>query len=170
MASAVRQNYHNESEALINKQINMELYASYVYMAMGHFFSREDQALHGFSKFFKKNSDEERDHAQKFMDYQNHRGGTILLKDISKPRKETWNTILEAIEDALALEKEVNKSLLCMHDKASEHNDAHLTDFLEGEFLDEQVKAIKELADLVTKMKRVGEGLGWHLMDKDMSS
>merc|ERR1712018_400927 len=145
MASAVRQNYHNESEALINKQINMELYASYVYMAMGHFFSREDQALHGFSKFFKKNSDEERDHAQKFMDYQNHRGGTILLKDISKPRKETWNTILEAVEDALALEKEVNKSLLCMHDKA-----------------------IKELADLVTKTKRVGDGLGRHLMDKDM--
>ena len=34
MASAIRQNYHSESEALINKQINMELYASYVYMAM----------------------------------------------------------------------------------------------------------------------------------------
>ena len=31
------------------------------------------------------------------------------------------------------------QSLLAMHDKASEHNDAHLTDFLEGEFLDEQV-------------------------------
>ena len=75
----------------------------------GHFFTREDQALHGFAKFFKKNSDEERDHAQKFMDYQNHRGGTILLKDIAKPRKETWSTILEAVEDALALEKEVNK-------------------------------------------------------------
>ena len=34
MASAIRQNFHEGSEALINKQINMELYASYVYMAM----------------------------------------------------------------------------------------------------------------------------------------
>ena len=34
MASAIRQNFHIESEALVNKQINMELYASYVYMAM----------------------------------------------------------------------------------------------------------------------------------------
>ena len=34
MASKIRQNYHEESEALINKQINMEFYASYVYLSM----------------------------------------------------------------------------------------------------------------------------------------
>ena len=44
-----------------------------------------------------------------FMEYQNQRGGNILLRDVSKPRKEIWNTPLEALEDALALEKEVNK-------------------------------------------------------------
>ncbi len=32
--SIIRQNYHAESEALLNKQINMELYASYVYLSM----------------------------------------------------------------------------------------------------------------------------------------
>ena len=32
--SIVRQNYHDDCEALINKQINMELHASYVYMSM----------------------------------------------------------------------------------------------------------------------------------------
>ena len=32
--SKVRQNFHSNSEAFINKQINMELYASYVYMSM----------------------------------------------------------------------------------------------------------------------------------------
>ena len=34
------------------------------------YFSRDDVAKHGFAKFFKKNSDEERDHAQILMDYQ----------------------------------------------------------------------------------------------------
>ena len=34
MVSQPRQNFHSESEAGINKQINMELYASYVYQAM----------------------------------------------------------------------------------------------------------------------------------------
>ena len=32
--SAVRQNFHQESEAGVNKQINLELYASYVYQQM----------------------------------------------------------------------------------------------------------------------------------------
>ena len=29
-----RQNYHEESEAGVNRQINLELYASYVYQSM----------------------------------------------------------------------------------------------------------------------------------------
>jgi ferritin heavy chain len=34
MASRVRQNFHNNSEAGINKQINMELYASQTYLSL----------------------------------------------------------------------------------------------------------------------------------------
>lgn len=34
MASQVRQNFHEDCEAAINKQINLELYASYVYLSM----------------------------------------------------------------------------------------------------------------------------------------
>jgi ferritin heavy chain len=32
--SQVRQNYHAEAEAGVNRQINMELYASYCYQSM----------------------------------------------------------------------------------------------------------------------------------------
>ena len=34
MASRIRQNYKEDCEALINKQVNMELMASYTYMSM----------------------------------------------------------------------------------------------------------------------------------------
>ena len=34
MTSRIRQNYKEDCEALVNKQINMEMYASYVYMSM----------------------------------------------------------------------------------------------------------------------------------------
>merc|ERR1712168_1076918 len=60
--SKIRQNYHEECEALITKQINMEFYASYVYLSMSSFFNRDDQALHGFASFFRKSSNEEREH------------------------------------------------------------------------------------------------------------
>ena len=39
-------------------------------------------------------------------------------------------------------------------------------DFLEGEFLAEQVKAIKQLSDYATNLKRVGGGLGEYQFDK----
>lgn len=72
--SQVRQNFHVEAEAAINRQINLELYASYVYFSMYGFFDRDDVALQGFAKFFKKQSDEEREHAEKLIKYQNQRG------------------------------------------------------------------------------------------------
>merc|ERR1712080_691062 len=70
----VRQNYHQDSEALINKQINMELYASYVYLSISAYFARDDLALHGFAKRFRAASAEEKEHAEKLIDYQNMRG------------------------------------------------------------------------------------------------
>jgi len=33
-SSKIRMNYHEETEALVNIQINMEFYASYVYLSM----------------------------------------------------------------------------------------------------------------------------------------
>ena len=34
MTSQVRQNFHQDCEAAINRQINLEMYASYVYLSM----------------------------------------------------------------------------------------------------------------------------------------
>merc|ERR1719220_1288407 len=103
MASRIRQNYKEDCEALVNKQINMELYASYVYMSLAYYFDRDDVAYSGFHSFFKKNSDEERDHAEKFIKYQNRRGGRVVFQDIAKPTTMEWGTPLEAMEAALEL-------------------------------------------------------------------
>jgi len=40
-------------------------------------------------------------------------------------------------------------------------------DFLESEYLQEQVDAIKEISDHVTQLKRVGPGLGEYMYDKE---
>nr|AGR53511.1 putative ferritin [Dolomedes mizhoanus] len=42
-----------------------------------------------------------------------------------------------------------------------------MCDFLEGEFLKEQVEAIKEISDYVTNLQRVGTGLGEYMFDKE---
>nr|AXL95451.1 ferritin [Conus ermineus] len=167
--SQCRQNYHAESEAGVNRQINMELYACYCYQSMSFYFDRDDVALPGFAKYFKEASDEEREHAEKLMKFQNKRGGRIVLQDIKKPDRDEWGTGLDAMQVALGLEKSVNQALLDLHKVAMDHNDAQMTDFLEGEYLQEQVEAIKKIGDHITNLKRVGCGLGEYMFDKNLS-
>merc|ERR1712126_456564 len=163
--SKIRVNFHTESEAMINKQINMELHASYVYMSMAAYFDRDDVALAGFAKRFRENSEEERGHALKLIEYQNMRGGRVVFQDVAKAKTDDWTSALNAVEASLELEQTVHKALLELHKCADSHGDAQLTDFVEGEYLKEQVEAEKEVGDLITKIKRVGtDGLGIHII------
>jgi len=174
-AGQVCQNFHSNSNNQINAQIKAELHASYTYLSMSYYFKRHDVALHGVSKFFNDAAAEENQHAQKLMEYLTKRGGAVELHQIPKPEKDRWSTALEAFEDALMLERKVNHKLLALHQVAQDQNDPHLQDFLEGEYLTEQVDAIKELGDFVTKLRRMEPdhtvmSLGTHIFDKELSS
>uniref|UniRef100_A0A2K6LKX5 Ferritin n=1 Tax=Rhinopithecus bieti TaxID=61621 RepID=A0A2K6LKX5_RHIBE len=151
--SQVRQNYHQDSEAAINRQINLELYLPT--FSMSYYFDRDDVALKNFAKYFLHQSHEEREHAEKLMKLQNQRGGRIFLQEIKKPDYDDWESGLNAMKYALHLEKNVNQSLLELH---------KLT-----HYLNEEVKAIKELGDHVTNLRKMGapeSGLAEYLFDK----
>ncbi|XP_051898829.1 ferritin heavy chain-like isoform X2 [Pristis pectinata] len=164
-----RQNYSRECEEAINKQINQELRAFYVYLSMSYYFDRCDVALRNFAKFYLEQSAEEQKHAEKLMKFQNQRGGRIILYDIKKPYQDEWGSGLEAMEHALELEKEVNQCILNLHKLASEQNDPNLCEFLESNYLSEQVAAIRKLGDHITNLKRLGapeNGMGEYLFDR----
>jgi len=165
--SQVRQNFHVESEAALNKQLNIELHASYVYLSMAWYFDRDDVMLPGFHKFFKKCSDEEREHAEEIMKYQNMRGGKVILQNVEKPERDAWGSPLEAMQAALEIEKNVNQTLLDMHQVAGKHNDPQMCDWIEDSFLTESVEAIKKISGHVTNLKRVGTGLGEYTFDHE---
>uniref|UniRef100_A0A914DD86 Ferritin n=1 Tax=Acrobeloides nanus TaxID=290746 RepID=A0A914DD86_9BILA len=168
--SQIRQNYAADIEAAVNKQVNIELYNSYVYLSMAFYFDRDDVALPNISKFFKKQSEEEHEHATTLMKYQNTRGGRIVLQNITKPEKDEWGSALEAFQAALALEKMNNQMLLELHALAGQNNDAQMTDFLEDKYLREQVESIEEFGKIITTLKRVGTGLGEFMFDKEFHS
>eukprot|EP00092_Neocalanus_flemingeri_P020177 GFUD01021847.1.p1 GENE.GFUD01021847.1~~GFUD01021847.1.p1 ORF type:complete len:173 (+),score=59.72 GFUD01021847.1:73-519(+) len=148
----------------------MEFYASYVYLSMSSYFNRSDLALHGFAKFFMERSDKERGQGVKLMGYQANRGGKVVLLEIAKPSRLEWGTAMDAMTAALELEKTVNQNLLDLQKTCELKEDAHLSDYIPGEFLDEQVEGIKMIGDLITKMKRTGDGLGLHIMDRELES
>ncbi|XP_038054255.1 soma ferritin-like [Patiria miniata] len=165
--ATIRQNYHEENEAGVNKQINLELYASYVYLSMSYYFKHANIGLPGAHEYFKKASDEERDHAQMFMKFQNQRGGSIVLQDIKKPETDSWGSLMDAVNAALTLEKKVNQALLDLHKVADKNGDAQMCDWIEQNFLTHQVEAIKELGDHLTQLNRVGSGLGEYVYDRE---
>merc|ERR1712111_217875 len=119
---------------------------------------------------FSRKAPNEREHGMKLMEYQTKRGGRCVFQDIAKPSSSEWGTPLQAMETALELEKTVNQSLLDLHKVSDGKGDAHLCDFLEAEYLGEQVEGIKEIGDMITKIKRAGDGLGLHIMDKEIGS
>lgn len=202
--SEVRQNFASEVNDEIVKQIQRELTASYVYQSYASFFGRADVALAGFQKFFSEASKEERDHAQKLIDYVNMRGGQVQYDSIdlatacaamadlgilSSPRSRpcicefVWTKSnnecgdnfesqygLQAMEDALALERFVNQKLLDLHRVADTNDDAHLTHVLEHEFLEEQVTSIRELAGYVTRLRsfKTNYALGEYMFDQKL--
>lgn len=168
--SRCRQNFSESCEKAINAQINMEFSASYVYQSMAAYFAHDSVALPGLAARFRKEADEERSHALKFVDYLTKRGGFVKFADIIAPTV-SWKSAREGLEAALSLEKDVNSSLLKLHELADEASDPHLADFIEEEFLDDQVDSLKELADLITQLDRCGnEGLGLYLFDQKLSS
>ncbi|KAB7503685.1 Ferritin heavy chain A [Armadillidium nasatum] len=114
---------------------------------MSSYFAQDDVSLPGLAAYYKVASDEEREHAIKFINYQIKRGGKVQIECIRAPPTNNWENALKSLEVSLALEKR--------------KSDSHLTKYLEDEFLEEQVQAIKELGDYVTQIKRAGpQGIG----------
>jgi ferritin heavy chain len=58
--------------------------------------------------------------------------------------------------------------LLKIHGVAGVNGDPQLCDFLETNYLLEQIESMKELSDFIVQLKRCGTGLGEFIFDKEL--
>ncbi|KAL7835629.1 hypothetical protein SRHO_G00279760 [Serrasalmus rhombeus] len=171
MQSVIKHNLHSESEAAVNRLINIKLTASYTYLSLGMYFDRDDVALPNFSSFFLERSVKEREQAESLLEYQNTRGGKVLLQTITKPSREDWRGGQDAISFSLEYQKSLNNSLLDIHRIAGKHTDPHMCDFLESQFLPDSHETIKKLGDYLSSLTRITSSepnghMGEYLFDK----
>ena len=75
----------------INKQINLEAYSAYVYLAMAAYV--DELSLDGCSSWLKVQAKEELSHMMKFYEYLVSQNMSVTFSDIKKPN-ETWKTPL----------------------------------------------------------------------------
>ena len=148
--------WNTELQSAINLQINKELQASLEYYNISLYFDREDAALDNLSRYFKKMSEEEKEHADMLCRYLNKRGGHVVLTDIPAPSLDISmeNDILDSFTKSLTLEQNIDMSLKHLYSKAEEHQDINFCNFLE-QFLEEQIVSINELSKQITRLNRL---------------
>lgn len=154
-------------------QIGKELHASNLYLLMASYFGQDNVNLLGLKKFFMENSREEKQHADKLVDYLNSRNGRITTIKVADA-KYGGGTAFQALSDALSLEKDVTRNLMDLH-KASSNNkgpDVHLTDYLESEILREQVESMRKLQGYISQLKRMAgeqnDKMAEYLLDRQL--
>ena len=165
-------NWKLECEEKVNYQINLEYQASYQYDLIASYFKNKNVGLDNIGDYFLKNGNEEREHAHKFIDYQNKRGGMVKFNNIEDvnldylnnniKKKENVNSldennILLSFKKALMMEEYIYENLLELHKVGEVHNDPQLCNFIEGEFLEEQITAIYELEKIISQLKLIGD-------------
>jgi ferritin len=142
-----------ELNAAINEEIGLEFFASHQYLAMASYF--ESLALKKLAAMFRKQGDEEREHAIKFVHYLDETGGTVEIPAIQAPRA-TFVSVEEAVKVSLDWEIEVTRRVNALMALAIEQKDYAAQDFLRW-FVTEQVEEVATMDNLLKVVKAAGE-------------
>lgn len=153
--------------AALNDQVNMELAASHLYLAMAARFDAMN--LPGFAHWMRLQSEEERGHARRLMDYLADRDHEITLAALDAPELPA-REVRALVEAVGAHEQKVTASINRIYtlavDKADFATQAHL-----DWFVSEQVEEEKQVADILGRLALVEAGRGSLLMvDKELAA
>ena len=149
-------------EEALNRQVNRELYSSYLYLGMSAYF--ETVNLKGFAGWMKIQADEERSHAMKIYEYIIARQGKVVLDTIEAP-KGKWTSAGKVFDEVYAHEQKVTSMIDTLVDLAIKEKD-HATFELLQWFVKEQVEEEANAAMITEKIKTVGDVPG-HLFYLD---
>jgi len=153
----------------VKAHIKRELEASLTYIAMGAHFLNAANFRPGVAQLLLKHAGEERSHAKALMDYILMRGYEITKDEIPvlKPISTTWDSVFQALNTTLKIEKDVRdyfKKIIfvCEGGSDPDHSgvDYHISDFLTGNFLEEQHQGVHEISVLLTTLGRMLENNG----------
>ena len=140
-------------EGALNAQVGREMGASLQYLAIATWFDR--QSLAQLAAFFYRQSDEEREHAMKFVHFIIEAGGTVRLPEIQSPRGE-FQTAAECAQLSLDWEREVTQQIYELVDCAKGDKNYIALRFLDW-FVTEQLEEVSLMDRLLSIIQRAGE-------------
>ena len=153
--------------ALLNDQINKELYSAYLYLDIANYYDEQD--LDGYANYYMVQAQEERDHALLFMKYMQNNGLKVTLEAIGKPDK-VFTNLLDPLTVAAEHERYVTELINNIYHEAHQAKDYRTMKFLDG-FVDEQMEEEDNADTMVSRYKLFGQDpKGLYLLDQEYAA
>lgn len=154
-------------KALINDQINKELYSAYLYLDFSNYY--EAAGLDGFANWYKIQAQEERDHALLFYQYLQNNGEPVTLEAVAKPEWTRGNN-MTPLQKALEHEQYVTSLINGIYAAAYEAHDFRTMQVLDW-FVKEQGEEEKNASDMITKMELFGgDSKGLYMLNSELKT
>ncbi|QEY31503.1 ferritin [Synechococcus sp. RSCCF101] len=149
----------------LQQHLHLETQASYHYWELsGRFASRE---LRGFASFLQNESDSEREHAGRFIDYLNDRGASFRLGS-QTPFQGDASSVVAVFEAVFGMERDVTSSLQQIHRLAEEAGDTRTAVFLEP-LIEDQITSEGNAAHLLGRLRiAAGNPAALLLIDQEL--
>ncbi len=152
-------------EAALNKQIELEAYASFLYLSMASWCDKE--GLNGCSAFMHRQSDEERAHMLRIVHYISEIDGHALIPGIQTPPNE-FESIQNLFMMVYAHEQKVTKSIHNLVDLSNKEVDYTTLNFLQW-YITEQREEEALMRSILDKIKLIGTGpMSLYYIDKEI--
>jgi ferritin len=137
----------------MNDQIGSELGASNQYLQLASYFASDDLPV--LAAFFFRQSDEEREHAMKFVHYILDTGGKVKVPALGETSQDVGSAE-QAVQMAVDWEKTVTEQINALQALATEEGDYAAKGFL-GWFSSEQIEEVSSMSELLHTIKRAGD-------------
>lgn len=155
-------------EPKFNDQITLELQAAHVYLQLAILADAHD--LPGMAAWLRAQSEEEREHAQKFIDHVVDRGGHAVLGPLEAPGLGSDLSVQLIFKTALDHEQKVSEAIRELARAAEAEGDLPSRSLLLW-FLEEQVEEEATVGQILGRLDRVGsDGAGILQIDAELGA
>ena len=135
-----------------NEQVGHELANSHQYLALATYFDRE--SLFGLAKIYYKQSEEEREHAMKFIKFLVDAGGKVAIPAIP-PVRSDFDSPIAAAQQALDSEMKTTRQIYDLVELATSEKNYIALNFLQW-FVAEQLEEVSSAETRLAVIRRAG--------------
>ena len=153
--------------AMLNDQINKELYSAYLYLDFANYYA--DEGLDGFAHWYEVQAQEERDHAFMIRRYLINNSIRVTFEAIAKPDK-VFAGHMDPLQAGYAHEQYVTSLITDIYHEAFEQKDYKTMQFLDW-FIKEQGEEETNAEDMIKKMQLFGgDAKGLYALNQELAA